>query len=260
MARRRKKKNPLLMRIILISVAVHVVALPILAHYGAFKKFQKALGGPTVVIMPPPPPEKEREVVRKKVAQKVAQKGPAKGSMAKRSTAALPVHVVATNTPGPATGGGTEIVNGTNTKIGVPPVAPPAKSGPPSGAGSAPPPPTPPPTRTQVAETTLPPTPAPAVPAKPHVPVVVDASPTFSPSPVIPDDLRVDALDSTVVVQFMVSSDGSPSEVKVTTSSGNEELDSLALEAAKKWRFKPATRDGQPIESRVILHIEFEVQ
>jgi protein TonB len=58
----------------------------------------------------------------------------------------------------------------------------------------------------------------------------------------------------------MVSPEGSPTDVKIIKSSGNDELDSVALDAAKKWRFKPATRDGQPIESRVILHIEFEVQ
>ena len=60
-------------------------------------------------------------------------------------------------------------------------------------------------------------------------------------------------------VSFVVGPDGMPIRVTVSQSTGNNELDRIALDAAKQWRFKPATRDGQPVESRVRLHIEFQV-
>ena len=52
--RRRRQKNPLLMRIIVISVAVHIVALPVLAHFGAFKKIQEHFVEAKIVVLPPP--------------------------------------------------------------------------------------------------------------------------------------------------------------------------------------------------------------
>jgi len=39
--RRRKQGNPLLLRIFGIAVLIHVIAIPILAKFGAFKKVQK---------------------------------------------------------------------------------------------------------------------------------------------------------------------------------------------------------------------------
>ena len=97
------------------------------------------------------------------------------------------------------------------------------------------------------------------VPAPPKPALLTEADPTYSPQPTLPDDLRSEALDKTFVAEFVVGVDGKPNTVKVAQSTGNDELDRLALETAKKWRFKPATRDGQPIESRVRLHIEFTV-
>ena len=62
-----------------------------------------------------------------------------------------------------------------------------------------------------------------------------------------------------MVAEFTVGKDGAPAQVQIVRSSGNPELDRLALDTARKWRFKPATRDGQPIESVVRLHIQFQV-
>src|ERR1051325_6304909 len=71
--RRRHQKNPLLMRIIGISVLVHLIALPILAYFGAFKKIQSHFAGPPIVfVAPPPPPEEKKEA--KKDAKHEAKK------------------------------------------------------------------------------------------------------------------------------------------------------------------------------------------
>src|SRR5579872_1256944 len=69
MSRRRRQRNPLLIRIVLISLAAHVVALPILAHFGVFDKGKKGFGTANVVMLelekktvkPPPAVKKEKK-------------------------------------------------------------------------------------------------------------------------------------------------------------------------------------------------------
>lgn len=268
MAGRRRKGNPLLTRIILISVAVHIIALPILAHFGAFKKISQGLGLTQVVVLSPPP-EKARPEVKKE--QRAVRKTTAKGKAAgghkpsgPKSNLNQPKVVAAR---GPETGGSAEPTvdaNGTGKagQLPTPLVTKTTGSTPPkvdsTPAVTAPTPkPTPEPITKPVPE--KPAQPAPEVKA-PRVPVLTEVAATFNPSPTIPDDLRAEALHTTVSAQFIVSAAGVPEAVQIVRSSGNDELDRLALETAKKWRFKPATRDGQPIESKVILHIEFEVQ
>jgi len=34
-------------------------------------------------------------------------------------------------------------------------------------------------------------------------------------------------------------------------------LDERAVEAARRWKFKPATKDGKPVAAKVTLEIEF---
>src|SRR5436309_3112713 len=63
--RRRRQRNPLLARIIFISIIVHVIALPILAHFGAFKKLQQQLMVSNVIVVPPPPPEEKKPEAKK---------------------------------------------------------------------------------------------------------------------------------------------------------------------------------------------------
>lgn len=260
--RRRRQPNPLLARIILISIGVHIVVLPILAYFGAFKNIASVFHKPVEIILTPPPPIKEKEVAKKE--PKKAPRLIAKGAGAKRSSTAkgkpLNQRVVVANVPASGAGGnGPEIINPEKGAApGTLPTGPaattPAKTG--NGAGSAPAtkPATQPETDNKVAATTPVPTP------KPHVPVITEVAATYSPEPTIPDDLRDADLDTKVTAQVMVTPEGTPGDVKIVQSSGNQELDSIALDTAKKWRFKAATKDGVPIESRVMLHIEFQVQ
>ena len=87
-----------------------------------------------------------------------------------------------------------------------------------------------------------------------------DRSPVaiYAPSPIIPSYLQNQDIHATVVVLFYINSLG---EVvpRLTRSSGNTELDFVALDTVKKWKFKPAIRDRQPIDAKVSLKIIFEV-
>lgn len=87
-----------------------------------------------------------------------------------------------------------------------------------------------------------------------HGPVAI-----FSPSPVIPSYLQDKDLHASVVIDFLVSAQGQTT-ARLVGSSGNEELDAIALTTAKKWQFKPGEKDHQAIDSKVRLRIVFEVK
>lgn len=86
-----------------------------------------------------------------------------------------------------------------------------------------------------------------------HGPIAV-----FSPSPVIPSYLRTQDIHASVVIDFFVAANGGVTP-RLVNSSGNDELDALALDTVRKWQFRPAERDHQPIDSKVRLRILFEV-
>jgi TonB family protein len=87
-----------------------------------------------------------------------------------------------------------------------------------------------------------------------HGPVVVS-----SVSPKLPSYLKDQNLKTSVLIEFVVGSDGS-STPHLLGSSGNEELDAIALKSAEQWHFNPAVKDNQPVTSKVRLRINFEVQ
>ncbi|MDR3607543.1 MAG: TonB family protein [Oligoflexia bacterium] len=86
-----------------------------------------------------------------------------------------------------------------------------------------------------------------------HGPVAV-----YSPSPVIPSYLQNADLHTSAVLDFYITAQGGVMP-KLIRSSGNEELDAIAINTAKKWQFRPAEKDHQPIDSKVRLRIQFDV-
>jgi TonB family protein len=87
-----------------------------------------------------------------------------------------------------------------------------------------------------------------------HGPVAI-----FSPAPKIPAYLQEKELHASVVIDFFVSARGVATP-HLVGSSGNEELDALAIASAKQWRFRPGEADHKPIDAKVRLRILFEVQ
>ena len=76
---------------------------------------------------------------------------------------------------------------------------------------------------------------------------------------VLTPQLRVEAAQGRVVLRMLVRSDGSVAQVNVVESSGSQVLDEAAVKAAVKWRFAPASRDGQPVESWAVIPIRFVI-
>ena len=91
---------------------------------------------------------------------------------------------------------------------------------------------------------------------------MVKAVPRYreNPPPKYPRRAKRKAIQGTVRLFVRVDSTGGVAGVKVAKSSGFDLLDRSALEAVKRWRFDPATRNGRPVESRVEIPIEFRLQ
>lgn len=277
--RRRRQKNPLLGRIVGISILVHIILLPILAYFGAFKKIQQHFVQTQMVVLPAPEVAKEKPVVKKEAPKTVkAKTAPAnKGKTSPNHGHPQVVHnlsqpkiQIAEGGKGGADGSGTaEQGNGVAGALPTDPNAKKGEATKPNDNAVNPQPvkpvaPTPPQPDKAVAQAPIKPLDLPKNPVAPVAPkeaVFTAAQPISDsqPKPSIPDDLRSDALDKTFVAEFTVGEDGTPMQVKAVQSTGNDELDRRALDAAKKWRFKPATRDGQPVVGKVRLFIEFQV-
>jgi periplasmic protein TonB len=71
---------------------------------------------------------------------------------------------------------------------------------------------------------------------------------------------RLATLEGVVVLAVLVRSDGSAGDVRVRTTSGDQALDAAAVRAAETWRFRPATRDGVPVEAWAIIPVRYVVR
>jgi TonB family protein len=73
-----------------------------------------------------------------------------------------------------------------------------------------------------------------------------------SSEPVYPESAEGDA---TVTLTVVVNRDGTVREVSATR--GDEPFASAAIEAVRKYRFEPATRDGQPVAATIRFEVTF---
>lgn len=112
-----------------------------------------------------------------------------------------------------------------------------------------------------VNEPPAPPPPPAAPPAPAALPATADSDvpvPLSQPAPRYPQEALNRNIGGTVRVRVMVAADGSVERMDVAESSGNRYLDRAAMEAVRRWRFKPAMRDGQPVIAQVIVPLEFK--
>lgn len=108
---------------------------------------------------------------------------------------------------------------------------------------------TPPPSPPSVASA---PAPRPAVPRVPSQP-----QPLSAPAPRYPAQALRRGEQGTVLVSAEIGPDGVPSAVEVARSSGSRLLDRAAVDAVRRWRFRPAMADGRPTSGRVQVPISF---
>lgn len=257
--RRRRQKNNLLPKMIGLAVLINAILLPILAQFGVFKSIGHGQRLTPIELVKAPPPEK-RPAPPKKAKRQVAKAKPPGRKAAPRTIAARralsgppPVKVVAAAGGAGANGGGGDAgITTSDSGTGTTPLpTPPTNTVTPPLPVPAPVPPTPVPVPAPVQA-------VPKPPPAPHIPLLTAAAPVAQPRPAIPDDLRDADLNADFEGLFTVRADGTAT-VKMVSSTGNPALDGLALDAAKRWTFRPATRDGQPVESYLRLRVEFDV-
>ncbi len=86
-----------------------------------------------------------------------------------------------------------------------------------------------------------------------------DADYLNNPEPMYPAAARRMREHGLVLLKVKVLPDGCSGAVLVHESSGSRNLDQAAMQAVKRWKFVPAKRGQQPIESWVLVPIEFEL-
>lgn len=97
------------------------------------------------------------------------------------------------------------------------------------------------------------------------LPVVLSAADGLEPpvpvrtvAPQFPPEMRRDGVSGLVTVSILIDEKGDVQEPKVEKAS-NEAFIAPALDALKKWKFKPAKKAGAIVALRVSIPIKFNV-
>jgi len=102
---------------------------------------------------------------------------------------------------------------------------------------------------------------APAPPPAPQAPLAAGGAPEpiagQMPAPEYPRRALRRGIEGTVLVRVQVGPDGVPTSVSLVESSRSRDLDRAALDAVRRWRFRPAQLDGRPTVGSVVIPIDF---
>ncbi|GAO40022.1 putative TonB-like protein [Sphingomonas changbaiensis NBRC 104936] len=102
------------------------------------------------------------------------------------------------------------------------------------------------------------------LPKEPSKPVVVEATPDsrfageFQPP--YPSQLLRTGIEGKAVVKVLIGTDGRVKQVVIVSADDPLFADASERQALRRWRFRPATRDGVPIESWKQMTVRFEIR
>src|SRR5579884_2300253 len=80
----------------------------------------------------------------------------------------------------------------------------------------------------------------------------------YTVDPQYPESARRDGIQGTVVLQVKVSKEGRASDIKVVQSVGHG-LDEAAINAVARWKYQPATLNGEPVEVLTKVEVNFRL-
>lgn len=100
-------------------------------------------------------------------------------------------------------------------------------------------------------------------PARPNAPVAVSSKvmagqKISGPIPVYPPEAKKARIQGTVLIDVVISKEGSVLSPEVT--SGPKELRDSALEAVRQWKYKPFLLNGEPIEVKTTIHVVYTLK
>jgi len=79
--------------------------------------------------------------------------------------------------------------------------------------------------------------------------------------PVYPEGARRSKIEGKVILQAVILADGSVDELTVLQSTApGQGFEEAALAAVKQWRYRPATKDGQPVPVQFTVVIDFALE
>ncbi len=103
-------------------------------------------------------------------------------------------------------------------------------------------------------------------PAEPEGPVrfvvggnITEPKKISAPAPRYPEAARRARIQGAVILELTIGKDGSVKNVKVLRGLRLGCTDA-AVEAVKKWKFKPSTLNGKPVEVIYVLTVKFSLQ
>ena len=80
--------------------------------------------------------------------------------------------------------------------------------------------------------------------------------PIYQPAAQFSDEARRNGTTGTVMITMVVTSKGDTTLIKITQGLGSG-LDEKAIEAVRQWKFKPATKNGQPVSVQISVEVSF---
>jgi len=92
-------------------------------------------------------------------------------------------------------------------------------------------------------------------------PAVIRATPFYqkNPKPKYPALARRRNWQGTVILSISVSVEGKGKTIQIHRSSGYTILDKSALQTVNTWHFHPGTKDGKPVEMKVLVPVHFRL-
>lgn len=78
-------------------------------------------------------------------------------------------------------------------------------------------------------------------------------------APEVPREFARGGNSGLVTINFLVDEKGAVNEATVVKST-HRELEEPAIKAIKKWKFKPAKKDGIEVAVRVTIPLKFETE
>jgi TonB family protein len=80
----------------------------------------------------------------------------------------------------------------------------------------------------------------------------------YTPEPDFSDEARKRHIEGMVVLSAIVTSKGETTDVRVLNGQGHG-LDEKAVEAVRRWKFHPGSKDGKPVSVELKVEVSFRL-